>query len=184
MALPFWLQGCDFFSKNNFPIHVHSDYKIGHLVMHSQKWDRRTDDRVDTVIVGGGLAGLSSALKLKDTNFRLFELSNRLGGTSAAIGHAGALFSQGAHYDMAYPETSGGEVLSLLEQLNIIKYQSWNKSWSFLDQQHIIPKTKRQQCYENGRWRKEVIEEGIEKEQLFQFLSQFEGAMHFAYTID
>ncbi|MEO1256819.1 MAG: hypothetical protein AAFY41_18295, partial [Bacteroidota bacterium] len=26
MALPFWLQGCDFFSNNNFPIHVHSDH--------------------------------------------------------------------------------------------------------------------------------------------------------------
>ncbi len=157
---------------------MHSDHSIGHLIMDSKRWERGSDERVDTVIVGGGLAGLSSALRLKNTNFKLFELSNRLGGTSSAIDHRGTFFSQGAHYDMAYPETYGSEVLSILEQLNITKYQSWNKSWSFVDQQHVIPKTRRQQCYENGRWRKEVIEEGAEKQQLFQLLRQFDGEMH------
>ena len=178
ISLPFWLQGCDFFVSNDFPIHVHSDYATGHLVMQSQSWEKRSGDKVETIIVGGGLAGLSSALRLKNQDFKLFELSSRFGGTSSATEHAGISFSQGAHYDMAYPDTYGKEVLSVLEQINAIQYQPWNKSWSFTDRQHIIPKTRRQQCFEKGKWRKEVIEEGVDKQAFFQLLSQYDGEMN------
>lgn len=78
-ALPFWLQGCDFsFGSTDFPIFVHSDHQVGHLMMESQKWPSILKDPLDIAIVGGGVAGLAAANKIKTKSWQLFELSDRL----------------------------------------------------------------------------------------------------------
>lgn len=178
LSLPFWLQHCDFLLKNNFPIYVHSDHETGHLMMKAQSWPKKPAEETGSVIVGGGLAGLSAAARLKDQDFKLFELSNRLGGTSSAQNHEGVYLSQGAHYDLAYPNTYGEDVLRFLEQLSIIEYEPWKKSWAFKDRQHVIPFTRRQQCYEKGKYRKEVIKEGPLKDLFYALMSNYEGKMH------
>ncbi|WP_462248352.1 FAD-dependent oxidoreductase [Ekhidna sp.] len=177
ISLPFWLQSCKQWIKGNFPVYINSDHGAGHLMMESRQWNKAEGGSTQTIIVGGGLAGISAASRLGD-DFLLFELSNRLGGTSAAKTFDELTFSQGAHYELAYPETYGSEVLQLFEQLDIIKYEPWKKSWTFKDRQHVIPFQRRQQCFEDGKRRKEVIEDGASKDQFYRTLDRYAGTMH------
>lgn len=176
--LPFWLQGCGFcFGTPDFPIYARSDHETGHLVMRSQNWPSVVKDKIKIAIVGGGIAGLSAANSLKSKSWQLFELSNRLGGTSSAGALNGIRFSQGAHYDLDYPEHYGEEALKLLESLGTIKYQPWNKMWSFVDRQYIIPPERRQQCFANGKTRREIITPGPGRDKFLNLITRFTDKM-------
>ena len=85
------------------------------------------------------------------------ELDDRYGGSSSANDYQGVAIGRGAHYDLAYPAYYGAEVLKMFEQLGIIEYQAWSDSWSFKDRQHLIPPTRRQQCFQDGSLRKAVM---------------------------
>ena len=174
-SLPFWLQGCDFLIQDDFPIHVRSDHGTGHLLMTSQEWPEVKSSETDYLIVGGGLAGLSTAYSLKNRDFQLYELSDRLGGTSGAI--EGLHFSQGAHYELAYPDYYGEDVLKLLEELDVIEFESWKKMWSFKDREHIIPFARKQRCHEGGEYRNEVITASLVKNRFYELLKDYEGKM-------
>lgn len=175
-TLPFWLQGCDF-SRVGYPVKVNSDHRVGHLMFDSKEWPMVKGDKLDVAIVGGGIAGLTAAYKLRSTNFRLFELSQKLGGTVGDEVYEGIHFSQGAHYELAYPENYGEGVLKLLEELKLITYQPWSKSWDFTDRQHIIPYYRRQQCYDKGERRRDVIPDGTLKRQFVALMLQYVDEM-------
>lgn len=177
LSLPFWLQGCKQIISESYPVYIHSDHGVGHLMLESRQWKKVKGTSTQTAIVGGGIAGVSAAQGLGTNDFVLFELSSRLGGTSAAKSFDDLSFSQGAHYELAYPEYYGEEVLQLFEQLEIILYEPWKKNWSFTDSQHIIPFQRRQQCYENGKKRKEVIPDGTVKDQFYRLINQYAGKM-------
>lgn len=177
-SLPFWLQSCDHLtSRSSFPVSVHSDHSAGHLIMESSQWPVSLKLETETVIVGGGLSGLAAARTIRDEDFLLFELSDRIGGTSASTDFEGISFCQGAHYDLAYPDYYGEEVLGFLEELQIIQFEPWKKMWSFKDRQHIIPSYRRQQCYAHGAIRGDVIPEGYQKETFYKILSDYLGEM-------
>jgi hypothetical protein len=176
-TLPFWLSACDLQPKAQYPIHVRSDHHIGHLIRESQNWPIKSKLSTETVIVGGGLAGLSAAYGLGQKDYLLLELSDRLGGTSGANSTNGFVFAQGAHYDLEYPAYYGTEVLQMLESLRIIHYQSWKKSWSFNDDEHLIPSHRSQQCLVNGVLRVEVIPEGTSKNHFYAVIAPFVGKM-------
>lgn len=178
ISLPFWLQSCDQLrGRHSFSTHVHSDQNTGHLIMESSQWANNSGIKTETVIVGGGLSGLAAAQVIRDKDFLLFELSDRMGGTSAAAQFEGISFCQGAHYDLAYPDYYGEEVLLFMEELRIIQYEPWKKNWSFKDQQHIIPSYRRQQCFENGTIRDDVIPNGYIKDSFYKILSDYLGEM-------
>lgn len=143
----------------------------------SQQWPRQQAESLPLIIAGGGVAGLAAAWKYREENFRLFELSDRFGGTASSQSFEGIDICQGAHYDLDYPDYYGEEVLRLLEQIGAIEYQSWKKSWSFVDRQHLIPATRRQQCYQEGKIRADVIPEGAQKKRFLEVISPFLGEM-------
>ncbi len=180
MTLPFWLQSCELpFFKVGYPIQLTSDDATGHQVMNDLAYPVHKKETVDVLIVGGGLSGLAAAYQLKERrlNFVLYELSDRLGGTSAAINYQGSRLAQGAHYDLDYPDHYGKEVIDLLSSLGIIQYQPWSRSWSFTDQQHIIPVTRRQQCYDDGEIRAEVIATGPDRNRFLELVGSFTDHM-------
>jgi protoporphyrinogen oxidase len=146
--------------------------------MESKNWKTRKGQKTEIAIIGGGVAGVTAAYRLRNRNIRLFELSHAIGGTSSAYQHEGISFSQGAHYDLAYPAQYGSEVLELLEELDIIRFEPWKNSWGFVDQQHVIPYFRRQQCYDHGAIRKDVIPEGPAKEQFVELMVSWSGKMN------
>lgn len=177
-SLPLILKSCDWATDGQaFEITVFTDIHTGHLVFESQNWPTSEELSTETLIVGGGIAGLAAAAQLKGRDFRLCELSDRLGGTSCYHEHDQTKFAQGAHYDLAYPANYGEEVLGLLEQLNIIEFETWKDSWSFKDQQHIISGRRESRCFINGQYREEVLPAGELYDQFIKLIEQYSGEM-------
>lgn len=73
-------------------------------------------EKVDTVIIGAGLAGLTAAnyLAKEDKKVLVLEKSNRLGGRSMTNNQNGALFNIGAH--ALY---TGGEAMDIFKELGV-----------------------------------------------------------------
>ena len=46
-SIPFWLQGCDFLPRDDFPISVRSDHATGHLMFESQSWPEIVDKEIN-----------------------------------------------------------------------------------------------------------------------------------------
>ena len=137
-----------------FPISVSSLAQSGHLIKKALNLGISKKRQTETLIVGGGLAGIAAAHALNNKDYLLMELDDRYGGSSSANDYQGVAIGRGAHYDLAYPAYYGAEVLKMFEQLEIIEYQAWNDSWSFKDRQHLIPAARRQQCFQEGSFRK------------------------------
>jgi hypothetical protein len=145
--------------------------------MESLKWSKGNRIETRTIIVGGGIAGLSAAHTLGNADFKLFELSSDLGGTSGAISSHGVTMSQGAHYDLAYPDYYGKEVIQLLQKLDIIEYESWSGLWNFKDQQHLIPDSRKEICWDQGTFRNEVIADEQLRKQFIELTSAYDGRL-------
>ncbi len=177
-TLPLLLKSCDWLaSGTDFEVTVFTDIHTGHLLFESQSYAVQTIEKVETLIVGGGIAGLSAASQLKGKDFLLCELSDNLGGTSSWSQHGDTTFAQGAHYDLAYPANYGDGVLGLLESLNIIEYQGWKDAWSFKGSEYIITHRRKSQCFEKGAFRQEVLPKGDLSAAFYQLISKYDGVM-------
>jgi len=80
-------------------------------------------ERVGVAIVGGGVAGLSAAWRLRRAGYRgrvvIFELADRIGGTSASGSGAAGPHPLGAHY-ITLPSPECTHVRLLLHELGVI----------------------------------------------------------------
>ncbi|MEM8567050.1 MAG: FAD-dependent oxidoreductase [Bacteroidota bacterium] len=178
ITLPLLLKSCDWaIEKVKYPIYLYSDARTGHLVYESNKFTQVKAGSVETLIVGGGIAGLAAASKLQGSDYLLCELSEELGGTSSAHRSQDLLFCQGAHYDLSYPANYGPEVLQFLDELDIIKYQSWNDRWSFVDDHYLITHRRKNQCYDNGEFRKDVLAESKLKNDFLDLMRTYKNEM-------
>ncbi len=89
------------------------DFRFGHLLRDGKipKFKCASESKVDTVIVGGGMAGLTCAFNLKDQSFLLLDQFDDLGGQSRCGTYNGMDFSYGPAY-MADPEGAIADVLA------------------------------------------------------------------------
>lgn len=158
--------GCDSKESLPFEVHIKSDHNVGHLVLKSLLFPKKKKEAVETIIVGGGIAGMTSAYKLKEEDFLLFELSDRMGGSASAEQFdEQTVFAQGAHYDMVYPDKFGEEVLSLLQKLKII--QKEENYYTFVDKQYMIDDNLLTTCKYKGNYFHSILfDPEIEKEFL------------------
>jgi|TARA_B110000495_G_scaffold199022_1_gene211760 protoporphyrinogen oxidase len=179
LSVPFWLTACDtdILNSNSFPISVSSLAQSGHMIKNALSLGVSKKRYTETLIVGGGLAGMAAAHTLKNKDYLLLELDDRHGGSASANNYQGVALGRGAHYDLAYPAYYGEEVLKMFEQLEIIEYQAWNDSWSFKDRQHLIPTARRQQCFQDGMTRKALMPKTEASHKLMELLRPFEGRM-------
>lgn len=178
VTLPLLLKSCDWMGGGtDFDVTVFTDIHTGHLLFESQNYPVGATQKTETLIVGGGIAGLSAAYHLKGKDFLLCELSDNLGGTSSWHQHNDVTFAQGAHYDLAYPANYGEDVLGLLESLNIIEYQKWKDAWSFTDSQYIITHRRKSQCFDQGIFREEVLPQGNLSAGFHKLMDGYDGVM-------
>lgn len=76
------------------------DFSMGHKMRAGEfpKFPDKAEKKVDFVIVGGGVAGLTAAYNLKDHDFLLLEQYADLGGNSRGASYHGIDYSYGAAY--------------------------------------------------------------------------------------
>ncbi len=178
-SVPFVLQSCLKAGNADYsgPIEIFNDMSIGHLVFESQKFGQGDSIEVKTLIVGGGIAGVTAASALGHEDFILCELSNRLGGSSAAAGYNGMKIAQGAHYDLEYPDNYGEDILGFLQSHDIIYHRPLKGGWAFVDEEYVVPDNVKNRCFENGEFREDVLREGKFKEDFLAHIASFEEKM-------
>ena len=169
-----WTQGT---VENDFEIEILSDAAVGHILRESKEYPIGESLKTEYLIVGGGIAGLSAAYELRKEDFLLCELSDYLGGSSSAKGHQDQYFSQGAHYDLAYPKYYGADLLQTLFDLDVIGYDYEKEEWAFVDKQFLIRPDKESQSFYKGVFRADVLPEGKMKEDFEALLRPFVGKM-------
>ncbi|WP_044201805.1 NAD(P)-binding protein [Flammeovirga sp. OC4] len=166
------LTGCDTKSEDyHFEVQVRSDDKVGHLVYQSKSFPTEVKGKTKTIIVGGGVAGLTSAYLLNKEDFLLFELSDRFGGSSSSEVHGTTIFAQGAHYDMTYPEKFGAEALHLLEELNIIEKKG--AFYEFKDKEFIISESFLNTTKYKGEYYNEVLLPSEETSKFYELIKPY-----------
>jgi protoporphyrinogen oxidase len=163
--------------KKRFNIRIFSDMDFGHLLHEGHSFRSGTDIKTNTLIVGGGISGITAAYQLRQMDFILCELSNQLGGTSTAVQINGTYFSQGAHYDLAYPENYGKEGIELLKNLNIIRHNEFKHLWEFTESQYIINRKYESQSYEDGSIREDILRDNDTKKRFINLVQTFGNEM-------
>lgn len=160
-----------------FPIEVRSDREKGHLLFANEKFVQGESFQTECLIIGGGIAGLSAACQLKNKDFLLCELSDRLGGSASSQLHNRIVFCQGAHYDLIYPNYFGKEVLGFLEELHIIRLDPLKQMYLFSDQQYMIDTRLENRCVADGRLREDVLPETPVAEAFLDQMEKFSGKL-------
>jgi hypothetical protein len=160
-----------------YDITVTSDMKAGHQLLWPTPLTKGEQLNTEYIIVGSGLAGLSAAERLADRDFILCELSASLGGSSSHASYAGESFSQGAHYDLAYPANYGRETLALLEKLGIVAYDPIQNCWNFVDKQYLIRESKAEQIRTETGFQSEILTPGPLKTAFLELVLPYQGQM-------
>jgi protoporphyrinogen oxidase len=169
------VEGCK--PSESYPIEFRNDMPTGHLIMESDQFPVRKKLRAKYLIVGGGVAGLSAAYQLRNENFLLCELSDNPGGTSSSGKYKNTPLCFGAHYDLSYPANYGPKALKMLEELNIIQFDSFMGSWNFTEKQYLIPKNRESITYDHGTMRKDVLPDEPGKSDFRNLMRSYYGCM-------
>ncbi|MBL4862302.1 MAG: FAD-dependent oxidoreductase [Crocinitomicaceae bacterium] len=161
----------------HFPIHVKSNMHIGHMIF---KVLKRSEDvllETETLIVGGGIAGLATASSLGGRDFILAEMDEELGGTAGSILIGGERITQGAHYDLSYPGYYGEDGLKLLEKIGVTTFNKLKNEAQFIDTQYIISAEKEEICLSPEGFQDSPIKSGANKEDLISLIKPYIGEM-------
>ena len=150
---------------------------FGHSLIEGHSFLPGPEARTNTLIVGGGVSGMTAAYQLRNNDFILCELSNQLGGTSTAFQVNGSYYSQGAHYDLGYPANYGAEGINLLKDLNLIEYNEFKQLWDFTDRQFMINKNVESRSYENGSIREDILRDSDTKKRFISLVQQYRNDM-------
>ncbi|MEO0335120.1 MAG: NAD(P)-binding protein [Pseudomonadota bacterium] len=149
---------------------VGANHKAGHILR--TKFDRTPDIEIQagTVIVGGGVSGLSAAWWLQrngDEQFELLELDRKVGGNSQSGQNRVSTYPWGAHY-VPVPGPDAAHVRELFEDLGVIEGYSADGLPIF--NEYYICGAPKERLSVFGRWQTGMIPKiGIRSEEARQF---------------
>jgi hypothetical protein len=129
----------------------------GHLLRNKfEKPLEYTTDKVDILIVGGGIAGLSTARKIatkKGLNAKLIELANDVGGNSLGDKNEISEYPWAAHY-LPIPSLDMKELIAFLEEAKIITH--FEKGLPYYDDAYLCFDNK-ERLFINGKWQNGIV---------------------------
>lgn len=130
--------------------------KVGHLLRDSLHLKPNSTEQIDTLIVGGGIAGLSAAWWLKKhgyTNFRLLEMDKEFGGNSKSGGNQISKYPWGAHY-VPLPGPEAVYVREFFHEIGVI--QSFDGDEPIYDPSALCLEPQERLLIE-GQWQPELF---------------------------
>lgn len=140
--------------------------KIGHMMRMRKFPEASMFETLDTVIVGGGMAGLSAGWwldKHAHKNFVILELDQKVGGNSQSGENEVSAYPWAAHY-VPLPGVDAQYVKELFEELGVIK--SYQEGFPVYDEFYLCSDP-HERIYYKGRWHAGLFPEtGISAEDL------------------
>ena len=156
LGLPIALSACktDFPTTNIDGEIVGASNNVGHILREKRNFEVPADNWKETKvsIVGGGIAGLTAAWKLKSegfSDFVLLELGQKIGGTSASGTSNLISYPWGAHY-LPVPFKENKELVKLLDEMSLI--ESRDKSGELVIPEQHLARDPEERVFYKGRW--------------------------------
>jgi protoporphyrinogen oxidase len=156
--------------------------KIGHM-MRMRKFPSVTSaTTIDTIIVGGGIAGLSAAWWLEKNgkkDFLLLELDEKAGGNSQSGENSVSPYPWGAHY-LPIPGEDALFVKQILEEFGVIK--SFKNGLPVYDEYFLCADPNERLLFQ-GRWHEGLIpQNGVSEIEKSQYKAFFEKMKEYSAT--
>ncbi len=170
-----------FFQSKKYPFSggiVGANSKTGHLLRTGVNViPTRTID-IDTIIVGGGISGLSAAWWFKKSGFKdylLLEMDSDVGGNSTGGSNAISKYPWGAHY-VPLPGPEAHYVREFFEEIGII--QGYEKGLPIFNEYYLCADA-HERLFFQGEWQDGLVpQHGIQNEdrkQYDEFFAFIEG---------
>ncbi len=155
LGAPFALTACRS-SSPKFPEGqiVGQSATLGHILRENRSFDVSPEnwENKRVAIIGGGIAGLSAAWKLKKQNFNdfvLLELEKEVGGTSVSTKGEPVSYPWGAHY-LPVPFQENTELISLLEEMSLVEGRGAGGEVAVKEQ--FLCREPEERVFYKGRW--------------------------------
>lgn len=136
---------------------VGASHVPGHRLREGRFPEPSSTEAVGVAIVGGGIAGLSAAWRLAKrgrTDFRVYELEPREGGTSGWGANGTTRYPWGAHY-LPVPGPEAVWVRELLEEMGVIEGTDADGRPVF-GERHLVADPK-ERLFLDGEWRDDLF---------------------------
>ncbi len=174
VGLPLALAACKTgVPKNDFDGEiVGASNNIGHILREKRNFEVAESNWKDAkiAIVGGGIAGLTAAWKLKQKGFDdfvLLELESKIGGTSTSGTSNLVSYPWGAHY-LPVPFKENTELVGLLDEMNLI--ESTDDVGNLIIPEQYLTRDPEERLFYKGRWYEgSYLYAGASEEDLSQF---------------
>ncbi len=156
LGLPLALSACKQNDSASFPDGeiVGANVDLGHILRERRNFDvpQQSWTNVEVAIVGGGIAGLSAAWKLKREKFNDFvvlELEKETGGTARSGKNNFISYPWAAHY-LPVPFQENAELVSLLNEMNLTEGID-SKGEIIIPEQYLC-RDPEERVFYKGRW--------------------------------
>lgn len=151
-----------------------ASFSLGHLIRNGDLKKAAYSTSVETLLVGGGIAGLSAAWWLKRNgyqNFRLLELEANVGGNSSSGKNDIGSYPLGAHY-LPLPSQESKYVIFFLEEIGVIS--GYNEAGLPIYNEYHLCSDPHERLFFQGRWQEGMVpRKGISKDDKRQYREFF-----------
>jgi hypothetical protein len=174
LGLPFALAACRQ-EPENFSVAgelVGQSVDFGHLIREHRNIEVSDDkwENVKVGIVGGGIAGLSTAWKFQKENFNDFlvlELEKEIGGTARSGKNDFISYPWAAHY-LPVPFKENTELISFLDEMKLI--EGTDRNGELVIPEQFLCREPEERVFYKGRWYEGLyLRAGASEEDLRQY---------------
>ena len=156
LGAPLALAACRSELSRKFPDGeiVGQSVDLGHILRTNQNFDVPADNwqTINTAIIGGGIAGLTAAWKLKRENFNdfvLLELEKEVGGTARSGKGEPVPYPWGAHY-LPVPFQENGDLITFLDEMDL--FDGRGSDGELVVKEQYLCREPEERLFFKGRW--------------------------------